>query len=266
LSILQIALLLVIGGFAGLAAGFFGIGGGAILVPFLMFFFQWRGVHPQVYVQLTLGTSLLIACFASVQSAYSHHRRGNVLWSAVPYLAGFSILGAFLGSYVAALVPGELLKRIFALFLLFFACRLLLQRGSTLEEQRPSSMHLAPPIGFASGFGGALLGLGGGVFMIPLMISVLHIPVKKVAGTSSAVIIFTALSGVLGYMWHGWNHPYLPAGALGYVSIRAAVPTLVGSVALARLGAYLNARLSAAKLRIGFGVFLLAVFFKMILP
>ena len=95
-------LLLGVGLLAGFLAGLFGVGGGIILVPILLYFFQNIGVSSLVATHLTFGTSLLIIVFTSASSAYEYSRNGHVVWKGVLWMGLSSVAGAWLGSSVAA--------------------------------------------------------------------------------------------------------------------------------------------------------------------
>ena len=253
-----------IGGLVGLLAGFFGIGGGAVLNPFLLTFFELHNYNPEIYVQLAFGTSLFVSTFSSLFSVYRHQKNHNVIWRVVPIVAPGSIIGAYLGSCTAAILPGAILKKIFALAVAVLAYQMF--RGYNSVSQVKSSKHEIArliSIGLGGGFVAALIGIGGGILYVPLMALALHYSVKKIAGTSSAIIIFTALAGTVGYVLHGWNHPLLPDGSWGFVYVKGVIPLLVGALIFSQIGAQLNHLLPAKIVRVLFASFLVVVFIKM---
>ncbi len=252
-----------VGSLAGLLAGFFGVGGGVILAPFLLFFFQSEGIPIDVAARLAFGTSHLCAMFNSVFSVRWHQRQKNVLWRVVLHVALSAIVGAYLGSYLATIMPGEVLKRILAFILIILAIQIFVGFGETKGGTLSLSWKKTIPIGFIAGFFAALGGIGGGVFFVPAMILFLHVPVKKTAGTSSAIIIFTALSGSIGYLTNGAGIPGRPYGCIGYVDVVATIPILTGSLIFSQLGGYLNSILPPKILRVLFGIFLVVVFIKL---
>lgn len=264
-----IGLFLIVGIFVGLAAGFFGIGGGLIAIPIFLWVFEANNLGGDYYVQLAFGTNLFIIIFTSIFASYRHTKNKFVIWKAVPIIAFFSIIGALVGSRLASILPGNFLKFIFALFLLYAAVRLLfVKTEGDLKNPNVINLHykktLLLLIGMLSGFISGLTGLGGGIIAIPLMISLLHIPIKSVAGTSSSIMIFTALAATSGYILSGWEKPDLPIGTMGYVYFFAAFPVLIGSVTFAQVGAYLNNQISPNKLRYFFVIFLFFTSLKML--
>ncbi len=254
----------------GLAAGFFGIGGGVIAIPVLMWIFHSQGIGGDYYVHLAFGTNLFVIIVTASMASYRHTKYGHVYWPAVPYLAAFSITGAFLSSFVARLIPGDALKILFALLMIYSGVRLLYHKKHPEPARTRAELRENPPkilyavTGLLAGIIAGLTGLGGGVIAIPLMITLLHFPVEVVAGTSSSIMIFTAIAGTAGYIVNGWGIPSLPRGALGFVYLYAAIPYLLGTSISAQVGAKLNNLLDAAKLRTIFGAFLLVMAIKVL--
>ncbi|MBW1855513.1 MAG: sulfite exporter TauE/SafE family protein [Deltaproteobacteria bacterium] len=190
-----------------------------------------------------------------------------VVWQVVPHIAISSIIGALVGSQIASYLSGNILRFIFVLFLFFVAARLLAANPTddfnktNIVDLKDKKIRLLL-IGILSGFISGLTGLGGGIVAIPLMISLLNIPIKSVAGTSSSIMIFTALAATTGYILSGWNNPDLPNDAMGYVSFFTALPVLLGSVIFAQVGASLNNQISPNKLRYIFIFFLILMSLK----
>jgi uncharacterized protein len=100
-------------------------------------------------------------------------------------------------------------------------------------------------IGVASGIFGGLMGVGGGIIMIPLLVGLLNLDQRRAHGTSLAVLVFTGISGAVTYGWHGQTD-WMAAAAL-------AVPAVFTAAA----GARFADRLPGWKLKRGFGAFLI---------
>lgn len=261
---LSIVLLLMSGGVAGFLAGFFGVGGGIILVPILLFYFKSIGISSLVYTHMALGTSLFIVIFASMTSAYQYSRNRHVIGKAVLYIGVASVVGAAVGSYVAGELRGPALQKIFATVVLVAAVRLLSEERKGKDEGEP---RLFPPslagIGIIVGVVSSLAGVGGGVFAIPMTYYFMRFPLKKALGTSSATIIITALASTVGYMITGWGAIGLPPQTLGYVDYYHAIPIIVGTLPAARYGATVANRTHVDRLRKFYGMFLVVIAAKM---
>lgn len=263
-------LLLLSGCVAGFLAGLFGVGGGIILVPILVYYFFAIGVSSLVATHLAFGTSLFIVLFASVPSAYEHNRNGNVVWGAVPIIGGASVIGSLAGASVAAELDGKALQQIFGAVVIIAATRLLLEhKGGRGDHQ----MNLSPlglgAIGLIVGLVSALAGVGGGVFAIPMMYYFMKFPLKKAVGTSSATIVITATASTLGYIIKGWTPidryaPQLADFTFGFVDYVHSLPIILGTVPMAKFGANVAHRTHADRLRKLYAVFLFAIAMKML--
>ena len=91
----------VLGLFAGVLAGMFGIGGGLVIVPVLVLVFGYYEMAPDYRMHLAIGTSLGTIIFTSISSLLAHHRRGAVLWPTVFRLVPGIVVGGFLGAAIA---------------------------------------------------------------------------------------------------------------------------------------------------------------------
>ncbi len=263
-ELIQILILVIAGAAAGFLAGFFGIGGGIILVPLLLEYFHIIGISPRIATQLALGTSLLVIVFASLSSAPHYVRHGLVIPRAVLIMSAFSVFGAYVGSGVAVELPGKTLQAIFGVVVAAASVRMLVGGGDGDENTVPD---LRSPglmsTGFCTGIASAMVGVGGGIFWIPVMHSILKFPLKKAIGTSSAAIVLTALAGCAGYALRGLGDPLLRWGTIGYVDYVHALPLIIGTVPMGRLGAVVARTTPSPRLKAIFAGLLLVVAVRM---
>jgi hypothetical protein len=251
-----------VGLLAGGLAGLIGVGGGVILVPFLYFFLT----HPElggVFVQagdqavVAHATSLIAIVFISIRGAYLYTRSGLVDWKSVRAMALASVIAAVVTARLAISVPGELLKLIFGIFLIIVAVPMLVgsDRNPAADAAGAAKFRGGGVIGGgAVGFFSALLGVGGGTVTIPVLIYWLHVPMKKVAGTSLGLIPFTAAAGVLGYAIAGVQAAGDLSGLATYLHLPAAAGLTAGALVAVPIGSRLQSRLSPRALRRLFAV------------
>jgi uncharacterized membrane protein YfcA len=253
---------LAVGLLAGAVSGLVGIGGGAVMVPFLYFFLS----HPELsgaqvpaaqQAVVAHATSLLVIVPVSLRGAWLYHRAGLVEWRAVWRMGLASVVTASLGARAAVAMPAALLKTVFGVFLLVVATRLFIGKSSTestgdwAESDIRTGRALAG--GAAVGFFSALLGVGGGLVAIPVLIYGLHLPIRKVTGTSLALISFTAVVGVGAYAVSGWTAP-AGAGVLTYFHVHAALALALGALLAVPIGTGLQMRMPTHALRKLFAV------------
>lgn len=264
MDILSLIILLCGGGVAGFLAGFFGVGGGIVLVPLLLLFYQTTGVTSLVSTHLAFGTSLLVIVFAAGSSALRYWRSNQVVWRAVEFLGAGSAVGAFAGAFLAGALEGRVLRQIFAVMVGIVAVQLLTSTKKRKTDQVPDTF---PPALFLGGLGvglvSALAGVGGGIIAIPLMHSVFKFPFKKALGTSSASIVITACAAGVGYVIRGWGNILLPPFTLGFVDYLHAAPIILGSIPLAIFGANVAQKTDAKRLTTLFAVLLIVVAVRM---
>jgi hypothetical protein len=108
------ALIGILGGFLG---GLFGVGGGTIFVPLLMFL---KGFD----AHRAIGTSFLIIIFTALSGAFFNARAGMVDWKAAFILGAFSLVGAWLGTKLSLRLDALMLQRLFAVFLVAIAVKM----------------------------------------------------------------------------------------------------------------------------------------------
>jgi uncharacterized protein len=256
-------LYLLFGCLAGVLSGLFGIGGGAVLVPFLLWQFEASGFPADLVMIMAVATSLATIIVTSCISAYAHHRRGAVDWRAAFALAPGVLLGSVAGSVVADQLPVRILKLIFAVFLLVVALRL--ASGDQTGETRPwkGSQRLLVFAGTHIGAISAIVGIGGGSLIVPLLVKC-RFPMRKAVATSSACGFPIALAGTVSYIYLGWAKPQLPADSLGYLYLPAFVGIVAASMLCAPLGARLAHQLPTVGLKWLFALILFLIGLKLL--
>jgi uncharacterized membrane protein YfcA len=267
LTIEVILLLIAIGIATGILSGLFGVGGGIIIVPSLLAVYAFTGFSSPYTVHITIATSLFIIIFTSISSSYKHFKHGNVVWPAALIIGLTSSAAVYLFSMMAVKMPGQTLKGIFSVVLIIVAIKMLFDKKKTEEQNKlPGKMNkaLCSVIGIFSGAVAAFSGLGGGVFVVPLMHYLMKFPFKKAIGTSSAAILLTAIAGVLSYFVN------MPQGAnelsysFGMVDTLSAIPVIAASIPFAQLGVHLHKRTHHHLLSRLFALFIIIVSLRML--
>ncbi|MDZ7804888.1 sulfite exporter TauE/SafE family protein [Thiohalophilus sp.] len=256
-------LYLLLGMFAGVAAGLLGIGGGLIIVPVLVFIFQQQQFSSEVIVHLAVGTSLATIVLTSISSVRSHHQHGAVQWPVFVRMAPAIVLGAVLGSVIADEMPTRVLKWVFAIFELTVATQMILAYRPNPHRVLPNWPGLSLA-GTVIGAVSAVVGIGGGTMTVPFLVWC-NVAMRKAVATAAACGLPIALAGAAGFILNGWNEPALPAWSSGYVYWPAFAGIVATSVLFAPLGARLAHRLPAAQLKRIFALLLYALGIRMLL-
>jgi len=212
---------MIIGILCGFLSGLLGIGGGVIMIPSLFFVMEYFSIESLHLMHLVIGTALTSMIFSSISSTMSHQKKKMINWKIVKYMIPGLIIGAALGAYVAKKLPSHVLELLFGFSIILIGLRFILQKQeSTHKPHEPSSWTLTYPLlGGGISFLSALLGVGGGIFSVPLL-QTLHFPIRKAIATSSAITLCATFLASICYFLLGlhqiksgtsWGFIYLPA-------------------------------------------------------
>ncbi|MDR3504231.1 MAG: sulfite exporter TauE/SafE family protein [Legionella sp.] len=264
IAILHGVIYLLIGAFTGIVAGLFGIGGGLVVIPSLVLVFQQMGVIPaNMIMHVAVGTSLAIMIITSLSAVRSHHKVGNVLWSVLQKLWPGLVAGTISGSVLAAKIPNAWLKTFFGIFLLFVAIKMLFDKPNEHSESFPKQWIIFI-ICFFIGLTSGLLGVGGGILIVPFM-TYCGIPARKIAGISNSCAFTIALIGTITFIITGLHETAAIPYTLGYVYWPAILLVGATSSMFAPIGTKLHYKLPVHQLKYGFIVLLILTSLKMLL-
>ena len=256
--------LILIGIFAGFASGLLGVGGGFLIVPLQYFLLKYIGVEPDLAMLISLGTSLAIIVPTSLSGAYRHTRTMDNIVKPGIRLGVFGIVGSAVGGFVASGLPSRVLEIIFGCLLLFVVIKNIIDINKERDEAKiPFNLITTGIVGLFVGFSSGLLGIGGGIFLIAILTSLLGFSLIEAIGTSSVFICLTAIGGFLSYMISGWGVSTFPY-SIGYVSIINFALIAAFSVPMASLGAKYAHKVPQKKLKIIFSILVLYIALKML--
>ncbi|HIZ49715.1 MAG TPA: sulfite exporter TauE/SafE family protein [Candidatus Pseudomonas excrementavium] len=254
---MEFVIYLVLGACAGVLAGLFGVGGGMIIVPVLVYSFALQGFAPDVLTHMAVGTSLATIAFTSVNSVRAHHKLGAVRWPLFVWLALGIIFGAVLGALTASAITGPLLQKIIGIFAICVAIQMAFElkpKAALGEPGKPALTITGGVIGWAS----SIFGIGGGSLTVPFLVW-RSVPMQQAVATSAACGMPIALAGAASFIWTGWAAAPLPDWSLGYVYLPALIGIAATSVFFAGYGARLAHRLSQRLLKRLFALLLVVV-------
>ena len=254
---MEFALYLLLGSLAGVLAGLFGVGGGIIIVPVLVFSFTAQGFAPEVLTHLAVGTSLATIVFTSINSIREHHRRGAVQWPLFRWLAPGILAGAAVGGATAALINGPILQKIIGVFAICVAIQLALNLTPKNPRPLPGKPELIAA-GGVIGWASAIFGIGCGSVTVPFLVW-RSVPMQQAVATSAACGFPIAFAGALVFIATGWHDTQVPEWSLGFVYLPALLGIAITSVFFARFGAKLAHKLSPVLLKRLFALLLVVV-------
>lgn len=182
-----------IGLLAGLLSGLFGVGGGTVIVPMLLLLLHFDQ-------RLAAGTSLAAIVPTALVGVISYAVHGSVAWIPALILAAGAVVGAQIGTWLLARLPQNVLRWGFVGFLVVVIVMLFVvipSRTAVLELTWLTGTGLAA-LGVFTGVMAGLLGVGGGVIVVPALIFLFGTSDLVAKGTSLLMMIPTAISGTVG--------------------------------------------------------------------
>ncbi len=261
-------LYLALGACSGLLAGMFGIGGGLIIVPALLFIWKITGTDlpAAALMHTAIGSSLAAIVPTAVASIYGHQRRGAIDWSVWKRLVPGIVAGTAFGAWLAGQADSGFLRYFFAVFMLLAAIQIVFNIMPRSGAGRQPGLAGTAIAGAGIGIVSALVGIGGGTLTTPLLMYCgMHI--RNAIATSAACGLPLAVTGAAGYIIMGnLAHSDLPLAAGGYVYWPAVIAIGALSVLTAPLGAQLTHTLPVALLKRLFAVLLAVVAIRLMLP
>ena len=219
----------------------FGQGGGSVYSPLLIML--------GFAILLSTSTSLVLNLITSLSAGYIFYRKKMIDYKISLIFAPGISLGAFAGGALSKSFDTTVLLWVFVAFLVGVGARMIYsywEKGKS-EETAPTSLSigkyvLIALVGLTVGFLAGLLGVGGGIFIVPFMVYVLKYPTKIAAGSSHLIISFSALAGILG---HATSHRFdLP------LILVTGIAVLIGG----NLGARVSMKINIKMIKAGLGL------------
>ena len=232
--------IVVVGLLAGFLAGLFGVGGGILIVPGLV-------LAAHMTQRLAHGTSLAAVVPISLASLASYAAHGNVDWNVALWLAIGAVGGAVIGTRLLHVLPQRTLAIIFIVVLVASALRLFLAADADGRDGLSvASVVALLVVGLVTGILSGLLGVGGGIVMVPAMIILFDLEPVVAKGTSAAVIIAAALMGT----WRNRANDNTDLRAAAVIGVSGIVTAAIGGTLADRMSDTLSNTLFASLLLI----------------
>jgi|SRR5215208_4521129 len=240
-SILQFAILAILGLLGGVLAGAVGVGGAAIFIPALVYVVGWG-------IKDAIAASLMITIFSSlsgtIRNAWSED---PVDWRVAALLASTVAPASLIGVFINNISPETVAQVTFAGLLLALSYPMARGSSSPSEGGRKIPLSLVLVAGIGIGTLSGLVGVGGGGMTVPLMVLGFGLSTKRAVSTSLAVTLCTGTVASIGYITTGFGD---------FLSLP---PLIVGSILGPLLGVRLREWLPEKAIRVGFAGFMVVV-------
>lgn len=262
--LLHLVVYLLIGVAAGFLSGLLGVGGGIVVVPALLIVFRWLGIPAVNLMHVVAGTSLAIMVFTTFFSLKQHVRGKASILPVYRRLAPSLAIGAIVGGLLAHSLHSHWLEILLGIIMVLIGLRLLFEKQSIRFSEGLPNHLVVSCVGLLVGLKSGLLGLGGGIIMVPFLLGC-QFPSKDVIGISAACSLTVALVGTVTLIYTGLHATALPSMSIGYVYLPALLGVAVIAPFFSRHGVMLSQRLSTRKFTQVFAIFLLFVGFYSLL-
>ena len=186
----MIAELILVGIFIGSMSGFFGVGGGMILVPILLVLgFDTKDA---------IGISIVQMVFSSIYGSYLNHKKGSLIIGEGIFVGFGGFIGGYIGGYVTQFISDIILQFLFLGILMFALLRLVFSKHHGEDgETKTLNKALLFGIGLGIGIFSITLGIGGSVILTPILVGLLHYPIKKAVSAGLFFVVFSSIAGMI---------------------------------------------------------------------
>jgi uncharacterized membrane protein YfcA len=232
-----------IGLVAGVLSGLFGVGGGSVMTPGLDAFVPMSSIA-------AIATPLPVVFPTSITGAIAYTKAGQIDRRAATLMAPTGLIGAAAGAFATRWIDATILLLVTAGLIGWQSIGIMRRRANGPDDdasERAVGAGTYAVIGLAAGLISGLLGVGGGIVMVPLLAGWCRMPLKRVLGTSLLTIPALVIPGTIVHAW------------LGNIDWWAALFLTVGAVPGARIGAVLALGTAERTLRLVVGGGMLAI-------
>lgn len=240
MDLFQILFLGIVGLIGGILAGLVGVGGGIVFVPGLVYVAGWN-------IKEAVAASLVIIIFASITGTIRNAKSEDpVNWRVAALLSLAVAPASLIGVAISRVSSDTVVEIVFSVILLLLAYPTARGRPN-FGESKKIPVFWVFVAGIFIGALSGLVGVGGGVVMVPLMVLGMGIGTKQAVSTSLAVIMFTGVVGSIGYIATGFRDPE---------QLLSLPPLIIGSMIGAWIGVKIRDPLPERVVRVGFAVFM----------
>lgn len=177
----------------GFSLGLLGGGGSILTVPILVYALNMDA-------KLSIALSLAIVAFTSLIGVFGHIKNKNVDFKVASIFAPIAMLGTYVGAKLSVYLSGQVQLLLFAIIMLLASTFMLKGRKDTDAVEKELNIPLIIIEGLFVGVITGLVGVGGGFLIVPALVLLTGLPMKRAVGTSLLIISLKSFSGFYGYL------------------------------------------------------------------
>ena len=248
---------------SGIIAGLFGVGGGIILVPSIVFTLEFLNYDQSITMHIAVATSLALIIPTAISSSWGHFKKNVVDLNIIRNFFIAIIIGSILGALFAQIISGDGLRILFGIMATFASFNMLQRNQFILGSEMPRSLSFNSLIGFIIGSFSSMVGIGGGALSIPIM-NCFSVPQHKATGTASALGLIIAIPSTIVYLLSNTSKYAFPDWSIGMVYLPVFMVFFPLTILGAQVGVILAHKINGLILRRIFAIFLLIMATRMI--
>lgn len=223
LSLMYIIVIFALGFIGSFLSGMLGVGGSIIKYPLLLYIPPLFGLAAFTAHEVS-GISAVQVFFASIAGVWAYRKGGYLNKQLILYMGGAILIGSFIGSYGSGFLSEEAVNIVYGSLALIAAIMMFIPKQKV--DDKPLSevtfnKLLAAVLALIVGIGSGIVGAAGGFLLVPIMLTVLHIPTRMTIATSLAVTFISSIGGSVGKLITG-QIDYWPAFIMIIASLLAA--------------------------------------------
>ena len=218
-----IVVIFALGFIGSFLSGMLGVGGSIIKYPMLLYIPPLFGLAAFTAHEVS-GISAVQVLFASIAGVWAYRKGGYLNKELIIYMGGAILIGSLIGSYGSSFLSEEAVNVVYGILALIAAIMMFVPKKQVDDmpmDQVTFNKPLAAILALIVGIGSGIVGAAGGFLLVPIMLTVLHIPTRMTIATSLAVTFISSIGGSVGKLMTG-QVDYLPAIIMIIASIIAA--------------------------------------------
>lgn len=242
----------LIGFIGSFVSGLVGVGGSIIKYPMLLYIPPLFGIAAFSAHEVS-GISAVQVLFASIAGVWSYRKGGLLNKQLIVYMGSAILVGSLLGSFGSSALSEDMVNIVYGILAIIAAVMMFIPKKNIDDiamNEVTFNRALAAILALIVGFGSGIVGAAGGFLLVPIMLTVLHIPTRMTIATSLAVTFISSIGGTIGKI------------ATGQVDYSPAIVMIIASILAAPLGAKVSGKLNTKILQMILAVLILGTAIK----
>lgn len=247
-----IIVIFLIGFIGSFVSGMVGVGGSIIKYPMLLYIPPLFGLAAFSAHEVS-GISAVQVFFASIAGVWAYRKGGLLNKALILYMGSAILIGSLIGSLGSSMLSEKSVNLVYGLLALIAAIMMFIPKKQVDDkpmEEVTFHKPLAAGLALLVGIGSGIVGAAGGFLLVPIMLTVLHIPTRMTIATSLAVTFISSIGGTIGKI------------ATGQVDYGPAAVMIIASIIAAPLGAKISSKLNTKVLQMILAILILGTAIK----